>query len=65
MDPALTQRGSFKLYSCKIWDENGKLVRYFVPCLDANDTPGLYDVITKDTFYNRASGTTGFLYELA
>lgn len=49
-----------KLYSCKIYETN--LVRNFIPCLDDNNEPCLYDTVTKTTFYNHGSGT--FTYEL-
>lgn len=51
---------AMKIYSCKMWD-NGEQVRDFVPCLDNNNVPCLYDKIGKQTYYNLGSGT--FLYE--
>ena len=52
-----TNSPTLKLYGCKIWDNNNKLVRYYVPCLDNNNTPCLYDLITKTPYYNSGSGT--------
>ena len=54
-----TSGTSVKVYSCKIWD-NGTLHNYFVPCLDANNVPCLFDKITGNTYYN--AGTGEFTY---
>lgn len=51
-----------KIYNWKFYDVNDNLVRNFIPCLDDNDVPCFYDSVTKDTYYNRGSGT--FDYEL-
>lgn len=48
-----------QIYSCKIY-ENDILVRDFIPCLDNNQRPCMYDLITKQPFYNQ--GTGEFLY---
>lgn len=44
-----------KLYSCAIFDRGVK-VHNFVPCLDADGKPCLYDLIGKTAFYNRGDG---------
>lgn len=49
-----------KLYYLKIW-LGETLVRNFVPALDNNNTPCLYDTVTQQTYYN--SGTGSFTYE--
>ena len=49
------------IYSCKIW-HFGELVRNFVPCVDGNRVPCMYDTVSKQPFYN--AGTGEFLYEL-
>lgn len=49
-----------KLYYCQIFD-NGVLVRDFVPALDSNNVPCLYDKVTQQYFYN--SGTGDFNYQ--
>jgi hypothetical protein len=61
---SISQRGFFKMYSCKIWDVNNKLIRFLIPALDSKNKPCLYDMLTKQTFYNRGSNTTDFLYQL-
>ena len=42
---------SMRLYSCKIW-ANDVLVRDFVPALDSERTPCLYDIVGGDFYYN-------------
>lgn len=48
-----------KIYSCKIYDNN-TLVRDFIPVLDDNDVPCLYDNVTNQFYYNQ--GTGNFTY---
>lgn len=48
-----------KIYYCKLYD-NGLLVRDFIPCLDENNRPCMYDLVTRQPFYNQ--GTGEFLY---
>lgn len=50
-----------KLYSFKVF-KNDILIQNLIPCLDDNDVPCLYDLVSKTTFYNRGTGT--FDYEL-
>ena len=50
-----------RLYSVKVYEENN-IIRNFIPCLDNNDVPCLYDKVTKTTFYNQ--GTGNFEYSL-
>lgn len=49
--------GSFKLYSCQIYD-NGTLVRDYVPCKNPSGVVGLYDLTGKQFYGN--SGTAIF-----
>ena len=42
-------------YTCKIY-LNNTLVRDFIPVLDPNGTPCLYDKVTKQFFYNQGTG---------
>ena len=57
LDTNQTFRGY--LYSFKIWD-NGVLVRDFIPVLDSNNVPCVYDKVSGELFYNQ--GTGEFLY---
>ena len=50
---------SYKLHSCKI-SENGVLVRDYIPVLDNNMKPCLYDKVSGKPFYNQRTGE--FLY---
>ena len=44
-----------KLHSCKIYD-NGALVRDFIPCKNANEVSGLYDLVNGVFYGNAGSG---------
>lgn len=44
------------LYYCKIY-EGDDLIHYFLPCVDDDNEPCLYDVVTGDYLYNQGSGT--------
>lgn len=48
-----------RLYCCKIYD-NDNLVRDFIPVLDMDDVPCMYDKVTDALFYNQ--GTGEFVY---
>ncbi len=50
-----SQHAPMKLYSLKIWDD-GTLARDFVPCIDQNGKPGLYDTVNGLMYYNKAGG---------
>ena len=45
-----------KVYSCKIYHQDS-LVRDFVPCLDANGKPCMYDFVSRKPFYNKGTGS--------
>ena len=57
--PSSTRTGN--IYYCKIYD-NGTLVRDFIPVLDFNNTPCMYDKVTDAYYYNQ--GTGSFNYSL-
>lgn len=46
---------NLKIYSFKLWDDN-VLVRDYIPALDKNGTPCMYDTISKQAFYNQGTG---------
>ena len=52
-------KSKMRLYYLKMWTD-GTLVRNFVPALDGNNTPCLYDKVTQTFYYNKGTGT--FLY---
>ena len=45
-----------RFYYMKIW-EGDVLVKYFLPALDANDEPCLYEAVSGTYLYNQGSGT--------
>ena len=56
------QAGTFlkgRIYEWKYW-EGGKLAQHFVPVLDLDNRPCMYDKVTDKLFYNSGSGE--FLY---
>lgn len=57
-DSGMTNQ-TWRVYYCKIWD-NGTLIRDFIPVLDENSVPCLYDKVSETYFYNQ--GTGGFIY---
>lgn len=48
-----------RLYSARIWD-NTNLIRDFIPCLNKDNKPCLYDTVSRQAYYNK--GTGEFLY---
>lgn len=55
----LIQGSRCKIYFCKLY-ENKELVRDFVPCLDENGIPCMFDLVEGIPYYNVGSGE--FLY---
>ena len=53
---------NLRIYSFTI-SKDGEKIMNLIPALDRNDTPCMYDTVSKQTFYN--AGTGEFLYELA
>ena len=51
-----TQFSSIQMEYMKIWDKDGNLVRDFIPCLDSNNRPCMYDNVTQTPFYNQGQG---------
>ena len=62
-DASFSNYGWYRLYSFKIWD-GGVLVRDFIPILDDNNIPCLYDKVNYRCYYNKGSGTFGYGYEI-
>ncbi len=44
-----------RIYYCKIYDD-GVLVRDFIPVLDKEGTPSMYDKVEKKFYYNQGTG---------
>ena len=51
----VNEAGTRLIYSAKIYD-NGTLVRDFIPVLDGNNVPCMYDSVTEQYFYNQGTG---------
>jgi hypothetical protein len=53
-----------KMYSCKIWDNEGTLLRDFVPAISQEENhineACMFDQVSQTYFYN--SGTSAFVY---
>lgn len=47
---------NIRVYSCKIYD-NDVLIRDYIPVLDSNDVPCLYDKVGRKLYYNSGAGT--------
>ena len=45
-----------RIYSCKHYSGD-ELIQDFVPCLDAEGVPCMYDLISKTAFYNQGTGS--------
>lgn len=54
-----TRRMEGYIYSFKIY-ENGELVRDFIPALDYDNIPCLYENINKQCYYNQGTGTFSY-----
>lgn len=55
-----SSKNSMSIYYCKIWDGD-ELIRDYIPCLDDNNKPCLYDKVNQIPYY---SGGIEFDYEL-
>ncbi len=47
---------SGKLYSCKIYDANGVLIRDYIPCKNESGSVGLYDLANGEFYENKGTG---------
>ena len=45
-----------RIYSCKHYNGN-ELIQDFVPCLDTNGVPCMFDLVSRKSFYNKGSGS--------
>lgn len=47
------------MYSARLWDNNGVIIRDYIPCYRKSDnTPGMYDLVTST--FNPGTGTSGY-----
>ena len=48
-----------RFYSAKLWDNNGEIIRDYIPCYrKADNTPGMFDIVTRT--FNPGTGTSGY-----
>lgn len=57
---AITLYPGMRLYYWKYW-RNGALTQHFIPALDTDNVPCMYDTVSKTCFYNQ--GTGAFKYK--
>lgn len=50
-----------QLFEFRAWYEKDSLARNFIPAVDAVGKPCLYDLVTKQPFYNFKTSTTDFI----
>ena len=55
-----TAKSVIAVYSFRMQDGEGNVVLDLVPILDADDTPCMYDRVSKLRFYNSGTGTFGY-----
>ena len=58
-----SQKSSIQMNYYQIWD-NGVLVRDFIPCIDENNTPYMFDKVTHSVFLNVGTGSFTYGSEL-
>lgn len=51
----LCQGGSTQIYRIKFYDSDN-LIRDFIPCLDTDDVPCMYDLVEGKAYYNKGTG---------
>ena len=54
-----TNYSKYKLYSCKIYDDKGLLLREYLPCKNASGVVGLFDTVNQQFLTNE--NTTSFI----
>lgn len=47
------------IYSLELYD-NTTLIQKLIPCLDNNNVPCFFDMVSRQTFYNAGTGTFGY-----
>lgn len=52
---SVAKLGQNRLYYCKVWDGD-TLVRDFIPVLDMDDVPCMFDKVSGEFFYNQGTG---------
>ena len=53
--------GHFEFYGLKCYDQNGNLVKKYVPWLDENNVPCVHELVDDEYFYNVGAGNFGYI----
>ena len=53
--------GYFEFYGLKCYDQNGNLVKKYVPWLDNDGVPCVHELVDDEYFYNVGTGTFGYI----
>ena len=53
--------GHYEFYGLKCYDQNGNLVKKYVPWLDENNVPCVHELIDDEYFYNVGTGNFGYI----
>lgn len=53
--------GRYEFYGLKCYDQNGNLIKKYVPWLDDNNVPCVRELISGDLIYNSGTGTFGYI----
>lgn len=48
---------SCRISVCQIWDNNGQMIRNFVPAKNSSNVVGMYDLVSEQFFTNQGTGT--------
>ena len=58
---AISSRYCTEFYGLKCYDQNGNLVKKYVPWLDENNVPCVHELVDDEYFYNVGTGTFGYI----
>lgn len=53
--------GRYEFYGLKCYDQNGNLVKKYVPWLDENNAPCVRELVDNEYFYNVGTGNFGYI----
>ena len=53
--------GRYEFYGLKCYDQNGNLIKKYVPWLDDNNVPCVHELVDDEYFYNVGTGTFGYI----
>ena len=53
--------GHFEFYGLKCYDQNGNLIKKYVPWIDENNVPCVHELVDDEYFYNVGTGAFGYI----